>query len=98
MFNFCQRRQHEESKKNSLEKLLFGLGIRHIGAKKAKVLAKYYKNLDALASASYEELSNLPDIGDVIAQSIVDYFANKDIYNLQSTGSICTHSLCFKNK
>ena len=64
----------EESKKNSLEKLLFGLGIRHVGAKNAKVLAKHFINIDALMEATFEDLVNIPDIGDIIAKSIVDYF------------------------
>ena len=64
----------EESKKNSLEKLLFGLGIPHVGAKTAKILAKKYKELDNLMSASEEELTTIPDIGGIIAKSIVEYF------------------------
>ncbi len=68
----------ENSKHNSLEKLLFGLGIRHVGAKKAKILAKRYKNLDNLANTTYEDLAEIADIGDIIAKSIVDYFNNED--------------------
>ena len=64
----------ENSKCNSLERLLFGLGIRHVGKKTAFVLAKYYKNLDSLAHANYEELKEIPDIGEIIAESIVSYF------------------------
>ena len=74
----------ENSKHNSLERLIFGLGIRHVGAKKAKILAKYYKNLDNLMNASYEDLAELPEIGDIIAKSIIDYFnkeENKTIIN-----------------
>lgn len=68
----------ENSKTNSLERLLFALGIRHVGNKTAKILARNYKNLDALMNATYEELSNISDIGDIIAKSIIDYFQNKD--------------------
>lgn len=64
----------EKSKKNSLEKLLFGLGIRHVGAKTAKILARYYSNIDALMQAKCEELLEIKDIGEIIAKSIVDYF------------------------
>ena len=64
----------EESKKNSLEKLLFGLGILHVGAKTAKLLAKHYKNIESLMNATEEELTLIPDIGNVIAKSVVDYF------------------------
>ena len=72
------------SKNNSLEKLLFGLGIPNVGEKTAKVLAMDYETLDKLASASYEELNNIPDIGDIIAKCIVEYFndpKNKEIIN-----------------
>lgn len=72
----------EESKKNSLEKLLFGLGIRHVGAKNAKILAKHFRNIDVLMRAEFDDLVNIPDIGDIIARSIVDYFSldeNKEI-------------------
>ncbi len=66
------------SKNNSLERLLFGLGIRNVGGKTAKMLARKYKSLDKLMTASYEELTNTPDIGSVIASSITSYFANED--------------------
>ena len=72
----------ENSKSNSLERLLFGLGIRHVGSKTAKVLAKKYKRLDDLIGASYEELVDIKDVGKVIAKSIVDYFSNDDNLNL----------------
>ncbi len=68
----------ENSKHNSLEKLIFGLGIRHVGAKKAKILAKRYKDLDSLANASFDDLAEIADIGDIIAKSIVDYFNYED--------------------
>lgn len=64
----------EKSKKNSLEKLLFALGIRYIGKKTAKILAINYKNIDALINASYEELKDIKDIGEVIAKSVYDFF------------------------
>ncbi len=64
----------EESKRNSLERLLFGLGIPHVGAKTAKILAKKYKDLDNLMKATVEELTTIPDIGEIIAKSVVEYF------------------------
>ena len=67
----------ENSKNNSLERLLFGIGIRYVGKKTAKILAKYYKDMDNLVNATYEELISIPDIGDIIAKSVVDYFNNK---------------------
>lgn len=68
----------EASKENSLEKLLFALGIRHVGAKTAKILAKNFKNIDAIMNAKYEELAEINDIGDIIAKSIVSYFKNEE--------------------
>ena len=68
----------EASKTNSLDKLLFGLGIRHVGAKTAKILAKNYKTMDNLMNANVEELSKINDIGDIIAKSIVEYFSDEN--------------------
>lgn len=68
----------ENSKNNSLEKLLFGLGISGIGAKNAKVLAKEYKTMENLENATYEELIDIHDIGAILAKNIVSYFANPD--------------------
>ena len=66
----------ENSKNNSLERLLFGLGIRHVGSKTAKILASNYQNIDNLMLAQYEDLINVKDIGAVIAKSVVNYFKN----------------------
>lgn len=66
----------EASKSNSLERLLFGLGIAGIGAKNAKLLASTYKNIDNLSEATYEDLIDIRDIGDILAQNIVNYFKN----------------------
>ncbi len=72
----------ENSKHNSLEKLLFGLGIPGIGSKTAKVLAKQYQNIDALSYANIEELTSINDIGPILANNIVDYFKNnRDLIN-----------------
>lgn len=70
------------SKKNSLERLLFGLGIRYVGKKTAKILSKYYKTIDNLIKADFDELKSINDIGDVIAKSIVDYFSDEKNINL----------------
>lgn len=64
----------EKSKKNSLEKLLFALGIRYIGKKTAKILAINYRNIDKLMSAEYEDLVKIQDIGEVIADSVYKFF------------------------
>lgn len=64
----------ENSKNNSLERLIFGLGIPHVGAKTAKVLAAKFETLDNLINATEEELTKIPDIGDIIAKSLTSYF------------------------
>ena len=64
----------ENSKNNSLERLIFGLGIPHVGAKTAKVLAQKYETMDNLMNTSIEELTKIPDIGEIIAKSVTDYF------------------------
>lgn len=66
----------QNSKKNSAERLLFGLGIPNVGEKTSKMLMTYYGSIDKLREASLEELESIPDIGHIIAQSIVDYFSN----------------------
>ncbi len=68
----------EVSKNNSLERLLFGLGIKNVGKEKAKILARTYKTIDNLSKALYDELVDIPDIGPIIAKNIVDYFNNDD--------------------
>ena len=65
----------ENSKHQSLEKLIFALGIPNVGEKTAKVLAMKYETLDNLINADFEELINIPDIGETIAKSIKDYFS-----------------------
>lgn len=67
----------EKSKENSLEKLLFALGIPNVGEKTAKIICKKYNTLDELMNASIEDLKEIKDIGEIIAQEIVDYF-NKE--------------------
>ena len=69
----------ENSKKNSLDKLIFGLGIRHVGNKTATILANEFQTLDNLKHASFEDLSSITDIGDKIAKSIIEYFKNEKI-------------------
>ena len=74
----------EKSKENSLEKLLFGLGIKEVGEKMAKILAKRYKNLEAFFEVSEEELLEIPDVGPILASSVYSYFhdeANIEMIN-----------------
>lgn len=72
----------EASKTNSLERLLFGLGIRHLGAKACQILAEEYHTMERLKSVTIEELTNVDDIGHKMAQSLVTYMQNKDIIHL----------------
>ena len=67
----------EKSKSNQLYRLIYALGIRHIGEKAAKILAKKYKSIDALISASVEELTLISDIGKVMALSITEFFSQE---------------------
>ena len=69
----------EASKSNSLEKLLFGLGIRHVGAKAAKTLAQQFETMDALRNATREELTGINEIGEKMADSIVTYFELEEV-------------------
>ena len=66
----------ENSKGNSLERLIFALGIPHVGEKTAKVLAATLGTMENLEKATIEELTNIPDIGEIIAKSIIGYFNN----------------------
>ncbi len=68
----------EKSKENSLDRLLFALGIRHVGKKTATILARKYENIDNLINTDYETLVDIPDIGEIIAASVYDYFKNQD--------------------
>ena len=70
----------ENSKNNSLERLLYGLGIKEIGTKTAKLLASEFSTMDMLISATKEELESIRDIGSITAKSVVEYFAtHKDL-------------------
>ena len=68
----------EESKENSLEKILFALGIRHVGKKTAKILARKYKTINNLKDAEEEDLTNTNDVGEIIAKSIKLFFNNEN--------------------
>lgn len=72
----------EASKANSLEKLLFGLGIRHVGAKAAKTLAQQFETIEALQQAAMEDLININEIGEKMAESIVTYFSKAEVSQL----------------
>ena len=67
----------QASKENSAEKLLFGLGIRHVGSKASKLLVQHFHSIETLAQADPEEVSNIETLGSVIAQSLQTYFATE---------------------
>lgn len=72
----------EASKANSAERLLFGLGIRHVGAKAAKILLEHYETIENLSQAKAEEILNLHTMGETIANSLTTYFANDEVHEL----------------
>lgn len=72
------------SKNNEFYRVLNGLGIRHIGAKSAKGLAKKYKNIDNLINASLEDLKETEDVGDIMAESVYNFFKQEQTLDLIS--------------
>lgn len=80
----------EESKKNSLERLIFAIGIKGIGEKNAKILAKKYGSLSRLKEATFEELNAIDDIGPILAQNITGFFLDEknceELDHLESLG------------
>jgi DNA ligase (NAD+) len=72
----------EDSKENSLEKLLFGLGIRYVGSKAARTLAMEFETMENLQQASFEDLIAIDEIGDKMADAIVKHFAEEKVTNL----------------
>lgn len=84
----------ENTKSNSLERLIFALGIRHVGSKTAKILAKNYKEIDTLMNATIEELSKINDIGSIIAKSIYEYFHNEE--NIYIINRLKSHNVNMK--
>lgn len=69
----------EASKAKSLEHLLFGLGVRHLGTKASRVIAEKYETIDRLFEVTIEDLTEIPDVGHKMAQSLVTYMENDDI-------------------
>lgn len=67
----------QATKENSAEKLLFGLGIRHVGSKASKLLVQHFHSIETLAQADPEEVSNIETLGSVIAKSLQTYFATE---------------------
>ncbi|TRX60855.1 NAD-dependent DNA ligase LigA [Fulvivirga sp. M361] len=80
----------QASREISFDRVLFALGIRYVGRTVAEKLANYFQNIDRLAVASFEELIEVPEIGDRIAQSVIDFFGNEvnrvEVERLKSAG------------
>ena len=72
----------EESKHRDLYRLINSLGIRHVGVKLAKVLARYYKTMDKFINASYEELRIIEDVGEITAKAIYEFFRQEQTIDL----------------
>lgn len=71
-----------KTKANSLDKLLFGLGMRHIGKKAAKILAENFDDIYDISNASVEDINSLDDFGEIMAKSVVDFFAKDETLKL----------------
>ncbi|MDD6727821.1 MAG: NAD-dependent DNA ligase LigA [Eubacteriales bacterium] len=72
----------EDSKKNDLSKLIFALGIRHIGAKAGKLLSDHFKSMDAIMSATVDDILEIDGYGTIMAESVVNYFAGESAKEL----------------
>ncbi len=87
----------EQSKKNNLNQLLFGLGIKHCGAKISTILCKKFKTMENIMQANYEDISEINDIGDAIAYEVVEYMkqpkAQELIAKLTSYGLNMTYQM-----
>lgn len=84
----------EQSKTKPFEKVLFGLGIRHVGETVAKKLAFHFKNIDNLKTASIEDIATVPDIGDRIAESLYNYLHTDS--SLEELGKLQSYGLQFE--
>ena len=81
----------EDSKKQPFDHFLNGLGIRHVGAKAAKTLASYYPNIGALSKATKEELTVIPDVGEITADTLRAFFTDPE--NLRLLEALKNHGL-----
>jgi DNA ligase (NAD+) len=86
----------ETSKQRPFDKVLFAIGIRHVGDRTAKILAKHFKSIDNLISASKEEINSIYEIGPKIAESVYDFFRNKQ--NLEFANKLRKAGLKFETE
>ncbi len=86
----------DNSRNNSLERLLFGLGIRHVGNKAARLIAAHFNNMANVMAASQEEIAEIDSVGDTIADSLVTYFSNEGarqlVHELEERGVNMTYT------
>jgi DNA ligase (NAD+) len=85
----------EYSKQISFDRVLYGLGIRHVGVTVAKQLAHHYNNIDALMCASYEDLESVDEIGGKIAESVISFFSIQE--NIMIINDLKFYGLNFEN-
>ncbi|BDH63267.1 DNA ligase [Lysinibacillus sp. PLM2] len=88
----------ERSKENSMERLLFGLGIRHVGEKAAKILAQEFETVESLMAAKEEDIKSIHEIGDKMADSIVTYFSKEEVKSLVDRLKEVGVNLTYKGK
>ncbi|WP_099157694.1 NAD-dependent DNA ligase LigA [Virgibacillus ndiopensis] len=88
----------ETSKANSLERLLFGLGIRFVGSKAANTLAAYFETMDNLQSATFEDLIEINEIGEKMADSIAQYFTEQEVMDLLQELKDLEVNMAYKGK
>ena len=87
----------EQSKTNSLEKLLFGLGIRHIGAKAADIIAAHFITMENIQKATFEDLVAIDEIGEKMAHSVVQFFAEPKVNDLIEALTTLGLNMTYKN-
>ncbi len=83
-----------ESKKIPFERVLFGLGIRYVGETVAKKLAKHFENIDNILNSDFEELISVDEIGEKIANSIIEF--SKNLKNIENINSLKRHNIQFE--
>ncbi|MDN4494888.1 NAD-dependent DNA ligase LigA [Ureibacillus aquaedulcis] len=88
----------ERSKENSVERLLFGLGIRHVGEKAAKLLAEQFESMDGLLLAKEDDITAVHEIGDKMADSIVTYFDKEEVKELIERLKAAGVNMVYKGK
>ncbi len=88
----------EIAKSQNLDKILFGLGIKNVGAKAATSICNKYPSMEEIMNAKYEDLITIPDVGDIIARSIVDYFKRDDKKTLVNSLASLGVNMIYKQK